>query len=427
MKMHLFLLVPNNSGSSVLHDLIATSSEVAVLPGEGQFCPNFIGPLASTFKVAHFFTKKEEIFRNKNNYQWNIISNQWRALWKQNNSDAKILLQKSPPDILRTDMLLETFEDTKFIIMIRNPYAMVESILRANNNCSIAEAATHAIRCLEIQLAHSETYYDALVTTYEDLTENTDIIKNKIQDFLGINDIDSDSVFYSKGYTSKIRNMNADQIKRFTNKQLVEINRVFREKQSVLKECGYSLIEPTDFNFKFVANINVEKLVNAVNNLEPELWDEYCYRQNTFDVHSDTRTIPLIFSEDFESENVVYQKHFHRFADEVHNIAKICLEKLEFGYITRAILVKLKANSSIPAHIDAGESLHICHRLHIPLITDSLCKFTVGSETIHMETGDIWEINNTNKLHSVENLSGIDRVHLIVDYIPINSEDLKEE
>ena len=63
--MHLFLLVPNNSGSSILHDLIATSPDVAILPGEGQFCDNFVGPLAYQYGVAHFFTKKEDIFRNK--------------------------------------------------------------------------------------------------------------------------------------------------------------------------------------------------------------------------------------------------------------------------------------------------------------------------------------------------------------------------
>ena len=67
--MHLFLLVPNNSGSSILHDLIATSPDVAILPGEGQFCDNFVGPLAYQYGVAHFFTKKEDIFRNKKNYR----------------------------------------------------------------------------------------------------------------------------------------------------------------------------------------------------------------------------------------------------------------------------------------------------------------------------------------------------------------------
>lgn len=425
--MHLFLLVPNNCGSSVLHDLIATSCDVAILPGEGQFCPNFIGPLASMFGVAHYFTKKEEIFRNKNNYEWQVISDHWHALWKQNNMNAKILLQKSPPDILRANMLLDTFSNTKFIIMIRNPYAMVESILRANSACSIADAAEHAVRCLEIQLEHSETYQNALVTTYEDLTENTDNFKNTLQNFLGITDIDSDSVFESKGYTSKIYNMNADQINRLNNKQIVEINHVFNQKQAVLTECGYSLIEPDNFNFKFISNIAVEELILKLNNLKPELWHEYCYRQNTFDVHSDTFTMPLIFSEDFESEHVIYQKHFHQFADEIHNIAKICLEKFGFGYITRALLVKLTANSSIPTHIDAGESLHICHRLHIALITHSLCTFTVGTETIHMEPGSIWEINNTNKLHSVANLSGHDRIHLIVDYIPIDTSYSKEK
>ena len=34
-----------------------------------------------------------------------------------------------------------------------------------------------------------------------------------------------------------------------------------------------------------------------------------------------------------------------------------------------------------------------------------------------MATGECWEINNT-RLHSVENNSDIDRVHLLIDIMP---------
>jgi len=40
------------------------------------------------------------------------------------------------------------------------------------------------------------------------------------------------------------------------------------------------------------------------------------------------------------------------------------------GFIIRAILVNLKSKSNIGKHIDNGESLSICHRIHIPIITN---------------------------------------------------------
>lgn len=421
--MHLFLLVANNSGSSILHDLIATSQQVAVLPGEGQFCDNFVGPVAYTFGVAHFFTKKEEIFRNKKNYEWSVIKRQWDSLWAKDNVNAKIFLQKSPPDILRADMLKETFNNTKFIIMIRNPYAVVESVLRANPQTFLVDAAEHAIRCLEIQLENSEIFLNDLVLRYEDFTENLEESVKNIEDFLGVDDLDSSRVFNSKGYTSKILNMNDSQIKRLTDKQLRIINNVFLKKLTVLTECGYELIQPSSFNFKLISNINVEPLQIALSAITVDDWNEFTFRQDSYAVHAKTQTVPLIFSEDFESENVQYRPLFKYFSEPLAVIGNIFREKIGFGYITRAILVKLRANSVIPSHVDSGESLHICHRMHIPLITNPNCEFSVGNETINMKTGEVWEINNTNKVHSVNNLGTEDRVHLIVDWITINKKE----
>jgi len=417
--MHLFLLVPNNSGSSILHDLIATSPDVAILPGEGQFCENFVGPLAYQYGVAHFFTKKEDIFRNKKNYEWEIIKRQWNFHWTNSNPNATVFLQKSPPDILRADMLAEEFEDTKFIIMIRNPYAMIESILRANPAASLIDAATHAIRCLEIQLEHSEKYLNDLVFTYEDLTNNTTEIVKQIEEYLNITRIDNNRIFNTKGYSSKILNMNEFQIKKLSDKQLKIINSVFSKKMPVLSECGYKLIESENFNFKFISSLNVENLKNKLADIDKTVWKEFTFRQETFDVHAKTLTIPLIFSKDFESENVNYHPSFERFTDEIKVLTAIFEEKLGFGYITRAILVNLTANSVIPEHIDSGSSLDACHRMHIPLITNDQCEFRVGDELMHMKVGEIWEINNTNKIHSVKNNSNQDRIHLIVDWISV--------
>ena len=40
----------------------------------------------------------------------------------------------------------------------------------------------------------------------------------------------------------------------------------------------------------------------------------------------------------------------------------------------------------------------------------------VGDEIIQMKQGEIWEIDNANKVHSVNNDGNTDRIHLLIDY-----------
>jgi len=41
----------------------------------------------------------------------------------------------------------------------------------------------------------------------------------------------------------------------------------------------------------------------------------------------------------------------------------------------------------------------------------------VGEEKINLKKGEMWEINNSKKIHSVANNSKSNRVHLIIDWI----------
>jgi quercetin dioxygenase-like cupin family protein len=51
-------------------------------------------------------------------------------------------------------------------------------------------------------------------------------------------------------------------------------------------------------------------------------------------------------------------------------------------------------------------------------VTDDEVIFTVGGEERNIKEGEIFEIDNSNKLHSVINNSEeIDRVHLLADWL----------
>jgi aspartyl/asparaginyl beta-hydroxylase (cupin superfamily) len=52
----------------------------------------------------------------------------------------------------------------------------------------------------------------------------------------------------------------------------------------------------------------------------------------------------------------------------------------------------------------------------LPIITNDEVWFTVGSESINMRPGELYEVNN-RRVHSVENKGAEDRVHLILDFV----------
>tara|TARA_X000001036_G_scaffold439874_1_gene492824 strand:- start:3486 stop:4013 length:528 start_codon:yes stop_codon:yes gene_type:complete len=170
-------------------------------------------------------------------------------------------------------------------------------------------------------------------------------------------------------------------------------------------------------NFRLLTTAQIRPFKNKVKLFKQEDWDEFSFRQKSYKVHRNTETIPLIFDTDFRSDNPTYLEKSSLFKDEIDLCKKIFTKVYGPGLLIRAILVKLKANCSVDPHIDRGNSLQKCFRVHIPVITNENVYFTVGNETKIFKEGEFWEINNSGKVHSVANKSNKGRVNLIADWI----------
>ena len=168
-------------------------------------------------------------------------------------------------------------------------------------------------------------------------------------------------------------------------------------------------------NFNYIGKTDITALANKVKEITE--WDKYTFRQKTYEVHKYTKTIPLIFDEDFRHKNPTYRFDYKLYKNEINKFKNIFSKKFGKGYIIRAILVNLEAEKNIPNHIDNSPSLDICKRIHTPIITNNKVFFNVGEERMNLKKGEMWEINNTKKIHSVENNSKFDRVHLIIDWV----------
>lgn len=173
-------------------------------------------------------------------------------------------------------------------------------------------------------------------------------------------------------------------------------------------------------NFNYVGYVDISRIKNKLNEIGNDIWLEHTLRQSIFLAHKDTETVELMW--DIVSLNKITKgkihSNFYKFEIDVllTKLKPIYKTKYGDGEFLKVLLVKLKKNSKIQAHVDSGRSLEICKRTHIGVITNPSVIFTVGGEPKHMKEGDIWEINN-QKLHSVSNNSNMDRIHLIIDYL----------
>ena len=166
-----------------------------------------------------------------------------------------------------------------------------------------------------------------------------------------------------------------------------------------------------DFNFKYYETYNVTNILNQLTDLD---WNEFTFRQKTFDVHSETLTIPILW--DNEKTQLKYWKDYNNFKNDLDSIGDILTTKIGEGHIETAILINLPKSKKINSHTDVGAYFEDRNRIHIPIITNDMCVFEVNGEKVNMKQGEIWEINNSDKPHSVINGGEIDRIHLLIDW-----------
>lgn len=139
-------------------------------------------------------------------------------------------------------------------------------------------------------------------------------------------------------------------------------------------------------------------------------------REN-LDNQKDTRVSVGLFNilDDYDGfgDEVTFNKYFIYLKKVIDRV------KEEYGYerveLKSLLVVKLLANGIISEHIDEAGMYKYAHRIHIPLITNNDCVFTVGGECGRMSVGEIVEIDNT-VAHSVVNGSE-DRVHIVIDIV----------
>jgi hypothetical protein len=178
-----------------------------------------------------------------------------------------------------------------------------------------------------------------------------------------------------------------------------------------------------------LGRFEIDALVAVARSLSDEEWFADASRQQTFDTHHSTQTIKLIADADFRHENPTVHSAYARFEPHLAPLMahirayysqtlrqRLLIDSHGPGYFIRAILTRLPPGGEIHPHVDEGYSLKRCHRIHVPIVSNSDTIFRVGSSSFHMPVGEMWEINN-RRIHAVKNGGAEARIHLIMDYV----------
>jgi hypothetical protein len=174
-----------------------------------------------------------------------------------------------------------------------------------------------------------------------------------------------------------------------------------------------------DFCFKLIGKMpSFDEVLSIVKDFDEAKWSLYKDRKNRGGIAAEkSDTIPLLYNSDPSSSLLIYHEDFEVFGKHLESVVEMC--KYFFGEvgIKQAMLTRLSSGSEIKRHKDKGPITSRSHRIHVPIITNTECVFTVAEEQVHMNQGQIWAIDNVGKYHSVKNGGNTDRVHLIIDVI----------
>jgi len=196
----------------------------------------------------------EHVYSDPANYDWPRIRAQWEENWAKTNPYATVKLQKTPADIFRVPQMTQHFDDLKWVVSVKNPYAYVESIMSKtayylNPETHMDQICFHVLRTMEIQIANQKYLGDrAYSVTLEDFSANPELHRDALVEFVPeLDGMRVDQPFMVKG--RKCDSIKADGLSKATamlakypefHKQ---INSYFKPLEHILAHWGYEVIE----------------------------------------------------------------------------------------------------------------------------------------------------------------------------------------
>lgn len=170
------------------------------------------------------------------------LFSEWSPYW---DLGKPYLLEKSPPNLIRTRFLQAMFPDSYFIVLMRHPLAVSYATRNWYRQFgvywrSLPSIFEHWLVCHEIFLQDRNSLKNSIIVKYEQFVSNPTLHANTIYQFLGLHSHPNTQKVLSgvnAKYFSKWQKDHLGFLSRFVARKMV--NRF----ESRLSSFGYSLID----------------------------------------------------------------------------------------------------------------------------------------------------------------------------------------
>jgi hypothetical protein len=236
----------HRSGTTLLARAIAKHDEVSgfrkteALANEGQFLQS-VYPIAREFGGTGRFgfddrshMTEDHVLATQANRDKLIA--EWGEYW---NLDRRVLVEKSPPNLLKLRFLQALFPDATFVVIMRHPIA-VSYATQKWSETSLDSLLEHWLVCHEIFLADAPRIGALVLVRYEDFVADPAGIVGRIQERLGLSP--SEALFKAR------TGINDDYFKRWNARlrprQKREHAQLADRYEERANRFSYSLLEP---------------------------------------------------------------------------------------------------------------------------------------------------------------------------------------
>lgn len=245
-KKFIFISGLHRSGTSLLYKILKEQDEISglsktnELEDEGQHVQTVYKPAYEFGGVGKFgFDINARLDENSkliNEINRKKLFNEWSRFW---DLEKNILLEKSPPNIIRTRFLQKMFPNSYFINITRHPIA-TSIASKKWSKTSLDELISHWIKCHEIFNEDKKMIRNIINIKYEDLINNNEEILAQLSKFLKLN-IKPSKIEIRKGINDKYFKIWIKKSKSIFTKY--RISKIIKKHNSDIQKFDYSLIK----------------------------------------------------------------------------------------------------------------------------------------------------------------------------------------
>jgi hypothetical protein len=235
-----FLVGCYNSGTTLLHDLLATHPMIGSMPDEGQFFTDQL-PIPRELGLRRLWALQPELFWLDENGGRDVdidrLLRQWGAMF--NDSARPVLMEKTPTNAARTRWLQARFAPAYFVGIVRDGRAVAEGIRRKTGH-DLESAVRQWTRSNEIMLRDFDQLQHHRIVTYERLTAEPNAVISELLEFLELPRLGeelSNREWKIHEQRSAVVNMNARSLQALSRPELELID---REAGALLQRFGYT-------------------------------------------------------------------------------------------------------------------------------------------------------------------------------------------